>query len=113
MSEPQRAGPFPSLVATPAARALRRLRIACERAKRTLSYVFETTIQIDCLCEDIDIYATITRGKFEDLNMEDKMDVWSVHYVILVVGSSRIPRVQQLLQERFNGKEQCKSIDPD
>uniref|UniRef100_A0A453IDA3 Heat shock protein 70 n=1 Tax=Aegilops tauschii subsp. strangulata TaxID=200361 RepID=A0A453IDA3_AEGTS len=69
-------------------RALRRLRTACERAKRTLSSTAQTTIEIDSLYEGIDFYATITRA-------------------------SRIPKVQQLLQDFFNGKELCKSINPD
>jgi len=109
-------------------RALRRLRTACERAKRTLSSTLEATIEIDCLYEDINFYSTITRARFEELNMdlfrkcidivEDclsdaKMDVGSVHDVVLVGGSSRIPKVQQFLQELFNGKKLFKSINPD
>nr|BAA04848.1 HSP70 [Lilium longiflorum] len=109
-------------------RALRRLRTACERAKRTLSSTAQTTIEIDSLCDGIDFYSTITRARFEELNIDlfrkcmdpvekcltdAKMDKSSVHDVVLVGGSTRIPKVQQLLQDFFNGKELCKSINPD
>ncbi|RYR03154.1 hypothetical protein Ahy_B06g081994 isoform B [Arachis hypogaea] len=101
-------------------RALRRLRTACERAKRTLSSTAQTTIEIDSLYEGIDFYSPITRARFEELNMDlfrkcmepvekclrdAKMDKRSVHDVVLVGGSTRIPKVQQLLQDFFNGKE--------
>ncbi|KAH7547534.1 hypothetical protein FEM48_Zijuj01G0320000 [Ziziphus jujuba var. spinosa] len=110
------------------ARALRRLRTACERAKRTLSSTTQTTIEIDSLYEGIDFYATITRARFEELNMDlfrkcmepvekclrdSKLDKSQVHDIVLVGGSTRIPKVQQLLQDFFNGKELCKSINPD
>nr|AII99890.1 heat shock protein [Cicer arietinum] len=109
-------------------RALRRLRTACERAKRTLSSTAQTTIEIDSLYEGVDFYTTITRARFEELNMDlfrkcmepvekclrdAKMDKSTVHDVVLVGGSTRIPKVQQLLQDFFNGKELCKSINPD
>ncbi|KAD3068249.1 hypothetical protein E3N88_36129 [Mikania micrantha] len=109
-------------------RALRRLRTACERGKRTLSSTAQTTIEIDSLYEGVDFYSTITRARFEELNMDlfkkcmepvekclrdAKMDKSSVHDVVLVGGSTRIPKVQQLLQDFFNGKELCKSINPD
>ncbi|CAN1769787.1 Heat shock cognate 70 kDa protein [Linum perenne] len=109
-------------------RALRRLRTSCERAKRTLSSTAQTTIEIDSLYEGVDFYSTITRARFEELNMDlfrkcmepvekclrdAKMDKSSVHDVVLVGGSTRIPKVQQLLQDFFNGKELCKSINPD
>jgi heat shock protein 1/8 len=109
-------------------RALRRLRTACERAKRTLSSTAQTTIEIDSLYEGIDFYSKITQARFEELNMDlfrkcmepveqclrdAKMDKSSVHDVVLVGGSTRIPKVQQLLQDFFNGKELCKSINPD
>ncbi|KAK4356542.1 hypothetical protein RND71_025513 [Anisodus tanguticus] len=109
-------------------RALRRLRTACERAKRTLSSTAQTTIEIDSLYEGVDFYSTITRARFEELNMDlfrkcmepvekclrdAKMDKSTVHDVVLVGGSTRIPKVQQLLQDFFNGKELCKSINPD
>ncbi|KAF9600657.1 hypothetical protein IFM89_011240 [Coptis chinensis] len=109
-------------------RALRRLRTACERAKRTLSSIAQTTMEIDSLFEGIDFYSTITRARFEELCMDlfrkcmepvekclrdAKMDKSSVHDIVLVGGSTRIPKVQQLLQDFFNGKELCKSINPD
>jgi L1 cell adhesion molecule like protein len=109
-------------------RALRRLRTACERAKRTLSSTAQTSIEIDSLFEGVDFYSSITRARFEELNMDmfrkcmepvekvlrdAKMDKASVHDVVLVGGSTRIPKVQQLLSDFFNGKELCKSINPD
>ncbi|XP_059286761.1 heat shock 70 kDa protein-like [Lycium ferocissimum] len=110
------------------ARALRRLRTACERAKRTLSSTTQTTIEVDSLFEGTDFYATITRARFEELCMDlfmkcmepvekclrdAKIDKSQIHEVVLVGGSTRIPKVQQLLQDFFNGKELCKSINPD
>lgn len=93
-------------------RSLRRLRTSCERAKRTLSSIAQTTIEIDSLFEGIDFYSTITRARFEELKMDlfrkcmepvdkclrdAKMDKSSIHDVVLVGGSTRIPKVQQLL----------------
>lgn len=110
------------------ARALRRLRTACERAKRTLSSTTQTTIEIDSLFEGIDFYATITRARFEELCIDlfrkcmdpvesclrdAKIDKSKIDDIVLVGGSTRIPKVQQLLQDFFNGKELCKSINPD
>jgi heat shock protein 1/8 len=110
------------------ARALRRLRTAAERAKRTLSASAQTTIEIDSLYEGVDFYTTIMRARFEELNMDlfrkcmepvekclrdAKMDKGQVNEVVLVGGSTRIPKVQSLLQDFFNGKELCKSINPD
>ncbi|XVF83668.1 hypothetical protein PTKIN_Ptkin16aG0508800 [Pterospermum kingtungense] len=92
-------------------RALRRLRTTCERVKRIISSTAETTIEIDYLYEGIDFDTTITSEKFEKLNMDlftkcielvkkclrnAKMDKNSVHDVVLVGGSTRIPNVQQL-----------------
>ncbi|CAN6568776.1 unnamed protein product [Malus baccata var. baccata] len=109
-------------------KALRRLRSACEKAKRRLSFTSATDIEIDCLYEGTDFYITITRAKFEQLNMDffnkctepvekclkdANMEVSSVHDVVLAGGSSRIPKVQQLLQDVFMGKQLCKSINPD
>jgi len=109
-------------------RALRRLRTACEKAKRILSSTIETTIEVDCLYNGIDFFSTITRAKFAKLNMDlfrkciepaetclvdAKMDKSSVHDVVLTGGSSRIPKVQQLLQDFFDGKELYKSINLD
>jgi L1 cell adhesion molecule like protein len=110
------------------ARSLRRLRTACERAKRALSSAAQTTVEIDSLYEGIDFYTSITRARFEELNadlfrscmgpvekvMQDaKLDKSSVHEVVLVGGSTRIPKVQQLVSDFFNGKELNKSINPD
>lgn len=110
------------------ARAVRRLRTACERAKRTLSSSAQTSIELDSLYEGIDFYSSITRARFEELCMDlfrkcmqpvektltdSKMDKSQIHEVVLVGGSTRIPKVQQLLQDFFNGKELNKSINPD
>ncbi|OAL22130.1 hsp72-like protein [Fonsecaea nubica] len=110
------------------ARALRRLRTACERAKRTLSSSAQTSIEIDSLYEGIDFYTSITRARFEELcqdlfrsTMEpvervlrdSKIDKSSVHEIVLVGGSTRIPRIQKLVSDFFNGKEPNKSINPD
>jgi heat shock 70kDa protein 1/2/6/8 len=110
------------------ARALRRLRTACERAKRTLSSSAQTSIEIDSLFEGIDFYTSITRARFEELcqdlfrsTMEPvekvlrdaKIDKQSVHEIVLVGGSTRIPRIQKLVSDFFNGKEPNKSINPD
>merc|ERR1711881_691173 len=110
------------------ARALRRLRTACERAKRTLSSSAQTSIEIDSLYEGIDFYTSITRARFEELcqdlfrsTMEPvervlrdaKIDKSSVHEIVLVGGSTRIPRIQKMVSDFFNGKEPNKSINPD
>lgn len=109
-------------------RALRRLRTACERAKRTLSSSTQAHIEIDSLFEGTDFNSVITRARFEDLNMDyfrkcmepvekvlkdSKLSKSQVHEVVLVGGSTRIPKVQELLSEFFNGKELNKSINPD
>merc|ERR1712212_687496 len=109
-------------------RALRRLRTACERAKRTLSSSAQASIEIDSLYEGIDFYTSITRARFEELcsdlfkgtldpvekAMRDaKLDKSSINDVVLVGGSTRIPKIQKLLQDFFNGKELNKSINPD
>ncbi|RVD88859.1 uncharacterized protein DFL_003030 [Arthrobotrys flagrans] len=109
-------------------RALRRLRSACERAKRTLSSVTNTTIEIDSLSGGEDFNTTITRARFEDINaalfkstidpvaqvMKDAaLDKAQVDEVVLVGGSTRIPKVQKLLSDFFDGKKLEKSINPD
>ncbi|KAF8387467.1 hypothetical protein PRIPAC_76609 [Pristionchus pacificus] len=109
-------------------RALSRLRTACERAKRTLSSSSQASIEIDSLFEGIDFYTNITRARFEELcadlfratmdpvekSLRDaKMDKSSVHDIVLVGGSTRIPMVQNLLSDFFPGKELKKSINPD
>ncbi|KAL1985544.1 hypothetical protein VTN96DRAFT_7764 [Rasamsonia emersonii] len=108
-------------------RALRRLRTACERAKRTLSSSAQTSIEIDSLFEGIDFYTSITRARFEELCQDlfrstmdpvervlrdAKIDKSSVHEIVLVGGSTRIPKIQKLVGEFFN-KEPNKSINPD
>lgn len=109
------------------ARALRRLRTACERSKRTLSSAAQTSIEIDSLFEGIDFYTSITRARFEELcqdlfrgTMEPvervlrdaKVDKSSVHEIVLVGGSTRIPKIQRLVSDFFN-KDPNKSINPD
>jgi len=109
-------------------RAVRRLRTACERAKRTLSSITEASIEIDSLYEGIDFYTKITRARFEELNgdlfrgtlepvekalRDSKFDKSQIHEIVLVGGSTRIPKIQKLLQDFFNGKELNKSINPD
>ncbi|EDW97188.1 heat shock 70 kDa protein cognate 2 [Drosophila yakuba] len=110
------------------ARALRRLRTACERAKRTLSSSTEASLEIDALHEGIDFYSKISRARFEELNMDlfrstmqpveralsdAKMDKKAIHDVVLVGGSTRIPKIQKLLQDLFGGKQLNLSINPD
>jgi heat shock protein 1/8 len=109
-------------------RALRRLRTACERAKRTLSSSTKANIEIDSLFEGVDFNSSITRARFEDLCGEyfkstmipvEKvlkdagMAKSEIHEVVLVGGSTRIPKIKQLIREFFNGKEPCVSINPD
>ncbi len=109
-------------------RALRRLRTACERAKRTLSSSTVATLEIDSLCDGIDFNSQITRARFEDLCADyfratllpvekvlrdAKLDKSSIDEVVLVGGSTRIPKVQALLKNFFNDKELNRSINPD
>merc|ERR1711862_472837 len=109
-------------------RALRRLRTQCERAKRTLSSSTQATIEIDSLFDGIDYSCSLSRARFEELNMDyfrnsmgpvekcmrdSGIDKKNVHEMVLVGGSTRIPKVQSMLQEFFNGKEPNKSINPD
>jgi heat shock 70kDa protein 1/2/6/8 len=110
------------------ARGLRRLRTACERAKRTLSSSTEATIEIDALHEGVDFYSKITRARFEEMNMDlfrstlepveralrdAKLDKSQIHDVVLVGGSTRIPKIQKMLQDFFCGKQLNFSINPD
>jgi L1 cell adhesion molecule like protein len=110
------------------ARALRRLRTACERAKRTLSSGAQTTIEIDSLFDGEDFNMQITRARFEDLNAkafagtlepvaqvlkDASIEKSAVDEIVLVGGSTRIPRIQKLLSEFFDGKKLEKSINPD
>ncbi|XP_045782116.1 heat shock protein 68-like [Maniola jurtina] len=109
-------------------RALRRLRTAAERAKRTLSSSTEATIEIDALYEGIDFYTRVSRARFEELNADlfrgtlepvekalkdAKLDKSSIHDVVLVGGSTRIPKIQNMLQNFFCGKKLNLSINPD
>ncbi|RKP27843.1 heat shock protein 70 family [Syncephalis pseudoplumigaleata] len=109
-------------------RAMRRLRTACERAKRSLSSSAQTNIEIDSLFEGVDFYTSITRARFEELNQDlfrstmepvekvlrdAKIDKSAVHEIVLVGGSTRIPKIQKMVSDYFNGKEPNKSINPD
>merc|ERR1719210_2273093 len=110
------------------ARAMRRLRTACEQAKRSLSGARRVTIEVDTLYEGIDYHVVVSRPKFEKLCADDfrrcmtpvskvlqdaKMSKNDIHEVVLVGGSTRIPKIQELLSKFFNGKELNKSIHPD
>jgi L1 cell adhesion molecule like protein len=109
-------------------RAMRRLRTSCERAKRTLSSSTVASIEIDSLIDGMDYNTTISRAKFEDMNMDyfrkcmepvekvirdSKLSKSQIQQIVLVGGSTRIPKVQQLLSDFFGGKELCRSINPD
>jgi len=109
-------------------RALRRLRSACEKAKRALSNSHTTSIEIDSLLDGIDFYTSMTRAKFEELCskmftkcidtvktvMKDaKVDKKDLDEVVLVGGSTRIPKIQTMLTEFLGGKDLCKSVNPD
>lgn len=109
-------------------RALRRLRTASERAKRTLSASATTSVEVDSLYDGIDFSSTISRARFEEITndliercispvdqvlRDAKMSKGDVHEIVLVGGSTRIPKIQKRLSEYFNGKELCKSINPD
>ena len=109
-------------------KSVRRLKTACERAKRTLSSGNTASIELDSLYEGIDFFSNITRARFESLCMhlfqkamdpvqkvlrDSKISKNNVHEVVLVGGSTRIPKVQELLSDFFGGKELCKSINPD
>ncbi|CAK1541433.1 unnamed protein product [Leptosia nina] len=109
-------------------KALRRLRTAAERAKRTLSSSTEGSIEIDALYEGIDFFSKISRARFEELNADlfrvtlepvekalkdAKLDKNSINDIVLVGGSTRIPKIQNLLQNLFNGKKLNMSINPD
>uniref|UniRef100_UPI00398E6AF4 heat shock-related 70 kDa protein 2-like n=1 Tax=Pristiophorus japonicus TaxID=55135 RepID=UPI00398E6AF4 len=109
-------------------RAVRRLRTACERAKRTLSSSTQASLEIDSLHDGIDFYTSVTRARFEELNsdlfratlepvekalQDARIDKSQIQDVVLVGGSTRIPKIQKMLQDLFNGKELNKSINPD
>ncbi len=109
-------------------RAVRRLRTACERAKRTLSSSTQANLEIDSLYDGIDFYASITRARFEELNgdlfkltlepvekalHDAKIEKSDIHEIVLVGGSTHIPKIQRILSDFFDGKELNKSINPD
>ncbi|XP_060862214.1 heat shock protein 68-like [Metopolophium dirhodum] len=109
-------------------RALRRLRTAVERAKRTLSSSSEATVEIDALVDGIDFYTRVSRARFEELCADlfrstlqpvekaladAKLDKGDIQDVVLVGGSTRIPKIQSLLQNFFCGKPLNLSINPD
>jgi len=110
------------------AKALRRVRASCEKAKRALSAATQATVDIDALMDGEDLNVVITRSKFEDLCMDlfkkclpplesvlkdAKMSKSEINEVVLVGGSTRIPKIQSMVQEFFNGKEPNKGINPD
>jgi len=109
-------------------KSLRRLRTACEREKRTLSFALVTTVEVDSLFQGIDFCSLITRAKFEEINMDlfnectktvvsclsdSKICMSDIDDIVLVGGSSRIPKVQDILQDIFPEKVLYKSINPD
>jgi len=109
-------------------RALRRLRTHCERAKCTLSKAARATIEIDSLHDGIDYSCVLSRARFEQLNIDyfrnsirsiekclrdARIDKNGVHEVVLVGGSTRIPKVRQMVKEFFSGKEPCNTINPE
>jgi len=109
-------------------KSIRRLKTACERSKRTLSSSSTASIELDSLYNGIDFFTTITKAKFENLCMnlfqkcldpvaqvlkDSKISKNGIDEVVLVGGSTRIPKIQELLSNFFNGKELCKSINPD
>lgn len=109
-------------------RSLRRLKTACEKAKRTLSSSSTASIELESLCEGIDFFTSITKARFESLCMnlfqqcinpvtkvlqDAGISKSNVHEIVLVGGSTRIPKIQELLSSFFNGKELNKGINPD
>ncbi|XP_074837531.1 heat shock 70 kDa protein 1A-like [Carettochelys insculpta] len=109
-------------------KAMQRLRVACERAKRTLSSITIASISIDALYKRVDFYTSISRARFEDLCSDlfqatlkplgkalrdANINKDQIHDIVLVGGSTRIPKVQALLREFFNGQELSKNINPD
>lgn len=109
-------------------RAMRRLRTACERAKHTLSSATQASVEVDSLHDGHDFQTTITRAKFEALCeslikrcmepieqvlRDSKISKDQVHEVVMVGGSSRIPKVRQMVTDYFNGKKLNDSVNPD
>ena len=113
---------------TESKRSMSRLKVACERLKRTLSSQAQGSLEIDSLYEGIDFHTSLTRARFEELNMplfrdamapvdqvlkDAKMSKAEIHEIILVGGSTRIPKLQEMLKQHFHGKELNRSINPD
>ena len=109
-------------------RALGKLRRECERAKRALSSQHQVRVEIESLFDGVDLSEPLTRARFEELNMdlfkktlepvrkalEDaKLTKSDIHEIVLVGGSTRIPKVQQMLKDLFDGKEPNKGVNPD
>lgn len=107
-------------------RAVRRLRTSCERAKRTLSSSTQASLEIDALLDGIDFYTSLTRARFEELNQDlfkstlvpvekalrdSKMDKTEIQDIVLVGGSTRIPRIQKLLQVNYHVSLSCLYLD--
>ena len=110
------------------ARAMKRLKNACENAKRTLSSATQASIELDSLYEGIDFMTSITRARFDELNnafyntcmeyvekvlTDSKLDKGQIQDVVLVGGTTRIPKLQKVLSDFFNSKELCKTVNPD
>jgi heat shock 70kDa protein 1/2/6/8 len=109
-------------------RCMRRLRTSCERVKRILSSSSNSPLEIDSFYDGIDFYTSVTRARFEDINkdlfdkclrfidrvlQDSKLSKTDIHDIVLVGGSTRIPKIQQLISDYFNGKELNKNINPD
>ncbi|CAM8965830.1 unnamed protein product [Rhodiola kirilowii] len=109
-------------------KALGKLRRECERAKRALSNQHQVRVEIESLFDGVDFSEPLTRARFEELNMDlfkktlrpvekaladARLKKSDIHEIVLVGGSTRIPKVQELLKDMFNGKEPCKGVNPD
>ena len=109
-------------------RSMRRLRTSCERLKRNLSSSTHSSMEIDSLYDGIDYFSSLTRARFEELCadvfrrtmtpvekvlQDGKISKGDIDEIILVGGSTRIPKIQKMLSDFFNGKELCKSLNPD
>lgn len=109
-------------------RSMKRLKIACEKVKRTLSSSTQDTIELDALFDGVDFQSSITRARFEELNskfftdcmnivekvlLDSKLTKTEIHDIVMVGGTSRIPKIQKMLIDFFNGKELCKGVNPD
>ena len=107
---------------------MKRIRNACEKAKRTLSSSSQTTVEVDSLVDGLDFFTNISRAKFEEINSDlfkktvdvaekvlrdSNLSKGDIHDIVMVGGSSRIPKIQSLLSGFFNGKELSRNINPD